>query len=155
MQPYDVNLIVLDCLRSTEVPTNISIFQNLADGLPRLPLDKDKIRQVLLNLIQNAVQAMTQGGELWLTSKFETGTGATGGRVSIAIRDTGEGISSEDLTKIFEPLFSTKAKGTGLGLPISKGLVERHGGTIEVDSIRGKGSTFTVKLPLREVAQNV
>jgi two-component system NtrC family sensor kinase len=87
---------------------------------------------------------MPEGGELTI----ETGLDTTGKYIVLRISDTGMGIGSEMMTKIFDPFFTTKKTGTGLGLAISYGLIERHGGTIEVDSEVGKGSTFTVRLPV-------
>ena len=104
--------------------------------------DAERMRQVFQNLMQNAVQAMPDGGGLAVSSRLEKD------RVAVEFKDAGTGIRSEDMPKLFEPLFSTKAKGTGLGLPISKEIVEKHGGSIEVESFPGKGSVFSVKLPL-------
>ena len=102
------------------------------------------MRRVFTNLALNAVQAMPDGGKLTLNMQ------ATGEAALLSVEDTGVGIPEEHLSKIFIPLFTTKAKGQGFGLPVCKRLVEAHGGTIEVESQVGKGSTFTVKLPLRK-----
>jgi signal transduction histidine kinase len=91
---------------------------------------------------------MPEGGRLAVTTASERDGGT--GRVVVSIADTGTGIPAENLKKLFEPLFSTKAKGIGLGLAIAKSLVENHGGTIEVHSEAGRGSTFAVRLPLPE-----
>jgi signal transduction histidine kinase len=101
--------------------------------------------RVFANIISNAIQAMnSKNGEL------NIGTGADDNFVRIEFQDNGCGIPEENMTKIFEPLFTTKPKGIGLGLAISKRLVEQNGGKIEVVSQVGQGTTFTVKLPLEQ-----
>ena len=107
----------------------------------------NRVRVVLVdgNLIRNAVQAMPDGGRLTLSSRADAEW------VRVSCRDTGVGIPPENLERIFEPLFTTKAKGIGLGLALVKTLVEAHGGTIKVESEPGTGSTFTVHLPLGEM----
>ncbi len=103
--------------------------------------DPGQVRQVLVNLITNGIQSMTEGGRLFVN------TGRNDGRAWIAIRDTGTGIAPSILQNIFQPLFTTKAKGIGLGLAVSESLVKANGGEISVQSEVGKGSTFTVYLP--------
>jgi signal transduction histidine kinase len=98
------------------------------------------------NLILNAVQAMPEGGQLTVKSEVPSPEW-----VAVSVADTGVGVPEEHLDKLFEPLFTTKAKGVGLGLAVVKSLVDGHGGTIEVQSKVGKGSTFTVRLPIKEV----
>jgi signal transduction histidine kinase len=99
---------------------------------------------VLVNLIKNALQAMTKGGTLTL----QTGEGADGVWVSVA--DTGGGIPQEQINRIFEPFYTTKKKGTGLGLMIVQRIVRAHGGRIELESQVGRGTTFRIWLPLHE-----
>ena len=100
------------------------------------------MRRVFTNLFTNAVQAMPDGGRLTITaSKTEE-------EALISVQDTGVGISEENMGKLFQPLFTTKSKGQGFGLPVCKRIVEAHGGKITVESKVGKGSTFTVKIPL-------
>ena len=107
------------------------------------------LRRVLVNLVLNAVQAMPKGGELTInTTKAHDSA-------LITIQDTGAGIPAENLEKIFNPFFTTKAQGQGLGLAICKRLVEAQGGEITVTSDVGKGSTFTVKLRRKEVGNGV
>jgi signal transduction histidine kinase len=96
---------------------------------------------VLANLVSNAYQAMPNGGALTISTQSE----ATWVKLSVA--DTGVGMATGTLEKIFEPLYTTKAKGIGLGLAVSKNLVEVNGGTIEVESVEGRGTTFTLTLP--------
>lgn len=93
-------------------------------------------------MIRNAVQAMPAGGQLTI----KTGVPCPG-RVTASVTDTGVGMPPDTLDRLFEPLFTTKAKGIGLGLPLAKSLVEVHGGTIQVESAGGRGTTFTVNLP--------
>lgn len=121
----------------------LEVRKNLADGLPLVMGNSNQLVQVFINFIQNALQAMGQGGTLTLT------TGMRDGKVFASVTDTGSGISPENLKRLFEPFFTTKApgQGTGLGLSVSYGIVERHGGTVDVTSKEGEGSTFTVLLP--------
>jgi signal transduction histidine kinase len=107
-------------------------------------LDVDKIRQVLVNLLQNALQASPEGGEVRLS--------AEGNRhaVKFVIEDQGVGIPAENLERIFQPFFTTKAKGTGLGLPITQRIVREHGGQIQVKSTPGNGTRFTLTFPISD-----
>lgn len=114
----------------------------IAPGLPEVVADESQIRQALLNLVRNAKEAMAGGGRL----RVEVGKGE-GGQVRLALSDSGAGISRENMEKIFEPFFSTKAKGTGLGLALVQQIVAEHGGRIEVDCPAGGGTRFTIVLP--------
>jgi signal transduction histidine kinase len=116
--------------------------EDLRDDLPPVRLDRDAFKQALLNLMLNAEAAMSaRGGELMLRTHY------TGGEAVLDVIDTGPGISPGVLSKIFQPFFSTRAEGTGLGLPTTKRIVEAHGGRITVDSEPGKGTAFHVHLP--------
>jgi len=137
-----VNEILQETLSRTAVPNNIEVLQEISETLPKILADPDQLGQVFGNVILNGIQAMTEGGQLTIKSEAPAP-----GRISVSITDTGVGIPEEQLNKLFEPLYTSKAKGIGLGLAIVKILVEGHGGTIEVESEPGKGSTFTVKLP--------
>jgi signal transduction histidine kinase len=108
-------------------------------------VDVSRIKQVFLNIINNAVYVMPDGGSLTIR------TTATSRSVRVDFQDTGPGIAPEHRDRIFDPFFTTKPEvsGTGLGLSVSLGIVQSHGGTIEVESEVGKGTTFTVALPLR------
>jgi signal transduction histidine kinase len=131
-------------LSSLTVPENVKVSIAIEKDFPKLTLDPTLMQRVLSNLITNAVQAMPDGGKLTIrASKKEETT-------LISIEDTGAGISDENLSKLFTPLFTTKAKGQGFGLPVCKRMVEAHDGTITVESKVGKGSTFTIKIPLRK-----
>ena len=138
-------------LESTLRILNSSIRQNATierdyGDLPLVYCQAGKINQVFLNLINNAVQAIEDRGTITLTTRHVPQRG----RVSVAIADTGKGIPREHMNRIFEPFFTTKdiGKGTGLGLSITYGIIEEHGGTIEVDSAPGKGTTFLITLPV-------
>ncbi|MBU2063531.1 MAG: hypothetical protein KKF93_03960 [Candidatus Omnitrophica bacterium] len=121
---------------------NIEIKKNIPNNLPRVELDKIQIRQVFMNLFINSAEAMVGGGVLEIGISQEAQT------VQIQIGDTGVGIEEEKLEKIFEPFFSTKVKGIGLGLAITKEIIEKHDGEIEVKSKPTKGATFIIKLPI-------
>ncbi|MBI2159056.1 MAG: hypothetical protein HYU25_01475 [Candidatus Rokubacteria bacterium] len=119
---------------------------HLAVGaLPPVNADRDHVKQVLLNLMLNAVQAMTSGGTLSL------GAAAARDAVTITVADTGPGIAPDVLPRVFDPYFTTKPGGLGLGLPIARRIVEAHGGALTVESAPGRGSRFSVTLPLGRV----
>jgi len=123
----------------------IRVEQRFAQDLPRIQAVADQIKQVLLNVIGNAEEAMPEtGGTITITTEVR------GEKVLIFIQDTGKGIRQKDLGLIFEPFFSTKpaVEGTGLGLSVSYGIVKRHGGDITAKSARGKGALFTIILPI-------
>src|SRR5271165_2433561 len=111
--------------------SGIDIKLYLPADLPRLALDRELFKQALLNLMLNAEQAMPEGGELTIQAEHEN---TTPPRVCLTLIDTGKGISPETLQRIWQPFFSTKQGGTGLGLPTTKRIVEAHGGSIEVHS---------------------
>jgi signal transduction histidine kinase len=121
----------------------IKIELHKAPDLPEVEHDSDQIHQVLLNLLLNAVQAVTGAG----TVNVEIGS--QDGFASVAVSDTGRGISSEHLSNIFRPFYTTKGNGTGLGLSLARRIVEEHHGRIEVNSVVAKGSKFTVLLPFQ------
>jgi two-component system NtrC family sensor kinase len=123
---------------------SVRIIRNFDPSLPETMVDKDQMQQVCINILLNAAEAMPRGGDL----RIETGFDATGNAVVVRFKDTGAGMPREVVDKIFDPFFTTKHSGTGLGLAISYGIIERHGGTIAVESEPGKGSTFTVRLPV-------
>ena len=150
----DVNDVVRETLSRTPLPDapRVEVVLELDEDLPPILADPDQLVQVFGNLVRNGVQAMSQGGQVTIKTSEEC-RGDPGGRpewVTVSVADSGAGISEENLKKIFEPLFTTKAKGIGLGLALVKTLVEGHGGTIGVESQVGEGSTFTVRLPIVE-----
>ena len=114
--------------------------------LPALNFDAKQILQVLINLFKNALEAMPRGGEITVTTRVQ------GGNVEMVVADTGEGMPPEVAANIFQPYFTTKAKGTGLGLAISQNIIQEHGGVISVESTPGRGTAFTIRLPLTEPA---
>ncbi len=145
MQPLQVNRVVkkvLDLASKYLQHRNISLASSFAPDLSLVQGNATTLGQVFLNLIINAVEAMPDGGTLTVT------THATPNKhIAIQIADTGTGIPNEVQEHIFEPFFSTKAEGSGLGLSISQGIVQRHGGEIDVESRPKAGTTFTVNLP--------
>ncbi|GJQ49671.1 MAG: hypothetical protein K8F34_06490 [Candidatus Kuenenia stuttgartiensis] len=121
---------------------NVVVLKSYHPGLPLCYIDSKLIKQAFLNVIINAQQAMEHGGELMIrTSKVKKS-------VQIDITDTGHGISNDSLNKIFQVYYSTKTAGTGLGLPTTKKIIEEHRGTISVQSQEGKGTNFTIQLPI-------
>jgi two-component system NtrC family sensor kinase len=113
--------------------------------IPQIEADPNQIEQVFMNLLINASQAMENDGRL----SIETGLDARSNQIIVRISDTGSGIPPENLDKVFDPFFTTKGhRGTGLGLSVSYGIIENHGGDIEVQSAPGEGTTFTITLPL-------
>jgi two-component system, NtrC family, sensor histidine kinase HydH len=121
---------------------HIQVHAQLQPDLPPIFGVPDQLTQVLLNLVINAIEAMPDGGELSL------GTTSDEGWLRISVGDTGPGISPDEAAKIFEPFYTTKANGTGLGLAVSYGIIQRHGGRIEVVGAPDRGTTFTIALPL-------
>ncbi|MBN1485792.1 MAG: PAS domain-containing protein [Chloroflexia bacterium] len=141
----DVNALIqetLNVVRYHLETGGITIQEVYAPDLVELELDPGQIKQVVLNLISNAAQAMPEGGTLCLQTVLREDS------VAISISDTGRGIAAENLERIFDPFFSTRVQGIGLGLSLSLGLIEEHGGHIDVESQAGQGSTFTVCLPI-------
>jgi two-component system, sporulation sensor kinase E len=147
LKPTALNAVVekaLELLRPELDNRGLTVRTRLAPQLPLAPIDSAQMQQVLVNLVKNAMQAMTKGGVLTL----QTGEGTDGVWVSVA--DTGGGIPQEQINRIFEPFYTTKKKGTGLGLMIVQRIVRAHGGRIELESHVGRGTTFRVWLPLPE-----
>ena len=134
----------LELLRPEIENRGVAIKTRLARQLTATPVDATQLQQVLVNLMKNAAQAMTTGGTLTV----QTGEASDGVWVSVA--DTGGGVPSEQINRIFEPFYTTKKKGTGLGLMIVQRIVRAHNGRIELESNVGKGTTFRVWLPLHE-----
>jgi signal transduction histidine kinase len=150
-RPVQVNRIlrsVIGFLDDHVLLKEISVQTDLDPDLPMVAGDENKLEQVFVNLVINAAQSMGSGGVLTFRTEFAPATD----HVRIECSDTGCGIAEEYLDNIFEPFFTTKdrGKGTGLGLSICHGIIERHGGNITVQSAMGKGSTFTIFLPVAE-----
>ncbi len=138
----NIHDILKETLKRLDFPTSIRLETAFDESIPLMSLDALQIQQVFYNLILNGIQAMESGGVLKITTRKEAGF------AEILFSDNGSGISKENLGKIFEPLFTTKAKGTGLGLPVCASLIAGHHGKIEVESELGIGTLFSVKLPL-------
>jgi PAS domain S-box-containing protein len=133
--------LLKEALTMVQVPTNVKIADYALDERI-IKADMGKMVRVFINLIKNAIDAMPNGGTLKIRST------TANGNVNIAFADTGTGISEEVMAKLFTTLFTTKAQGMGFGLPICKRVVEAHGGKITVESTVGKGTTFTITLPV-------
>jgi PAS domain S-box-containing protein len=142
VSPTSIAKVIEDALSYVPIPENIELIKKLDTELPQVEVDSDQIRQVLVNLVTNATQAMPEGGKLKLTARQKESF------LEVKVSDTGNGISGDTIGKIFDPLFTTKAKGIGLGLAVCRTIIERHQGQIEAESEVGKGTTFTVKLLL-------
>ena len=143
-EPAEVSKLVRQTLERYPVPRSVKVALKIPADLPPILADPRQVVQVLGNLVTNAFQAMQGGGKLTLSASVE------GAMMVIVVQDTGTGISTENMGKLFEPLFTTKIKGIGLGLAVSRKLAEANSGRIEVQSTPGKGSTFTVYLPVYE-----
>jgi two-component system, sporulation sensor kinase E len=138
-----------DLLRPELENRGLVVVEKLAPRLPNLMMDPSQIKQALVNLCKNGMQAMTRKGLLTLQ------TGMTPDAAWVSVADTGPGIPARVLSRIFEPFYTTKKKGSGLGLMIVQRIVREHGGRIELESQEGKGTTFRLWLPLREKAQHL
>ena len=134
----------IELLRPELENRGINVKMKLARQLPATPIDPTQTQQALVNLVKNAMQAMTRDGTLTLQ------TGANDEAVWVSVSDTGGGIPQEQINRIFEPFYTTKKKGTGLGLMIVQRIVRAHNGRIELDSHVGRGTTFRLWLPLHE-----
>lgn len=121
----------------------VQVIKRYNDSLPLIPADEEQIKQVFLNLIINSIQAIDTAGEITI----ETDLSEDGKFIKVLVCDTGKGIEPENMKKLFDPFFTTREKGTGLGLAVVQKIVVLHGGHIEVESLLGEGSTFTVYLP--------
>jgi two-component system, sporulation sensor kinase E len=151
-QPASLNEVVrqtVELLQPELENRGLRVAEKLSPKLPQSPMDPGQIKQALVNLCKNAMQAMVRGGVLTLQ------TDATPEGVWIGVSDTGSGIPPEVLTRIFEPFYTTKKRGSGLGLMIVQRIVREHGGRIELDSRPGKGTTFRLWLPLREKSRRL
>jgi signal transduction histidine kinase len=136
-----VSALVAHVLEKQPVPENVQVSARIPPGLPPVYVDPRQMEQVLQNLVTNACQAMPEGGHVSISARLEQD------EVALCVTDTGHGMSKETVKKVFEPLFTTKKRGIGLGLALSRNLVEANGGRIQVESEEGKGSAFTVLLP--------
>ncbi|MEW6410191.1 MAG: ATP-binding protein [Nitrospirota bacterium] len=145
--PVNLNNLINRLLVLLNYPAskkNIKVVNDLSDNIPEILIDENKMAQVFMNIMINALQSMDGDGSLTIRTRGENGF------CVVSIEDTGGGIPPDIMPYIFDPFFTTKSvgEGTGLGLSVSKGIVEQHGGIIEVDSIVGAGTTFRIKLPI-------
>jgi len=143
VSPARIETVINDAITHTPIPENITLNKNIVVGLPEIQIDTDQIRQVLVNMMINAIQAMPEGGKLTIAAREKDRF------LEVEIADTGTGIPQEIIGKIFDPLYTTKAKGIGLGLAVCKSIIDRHEGQIDVVSKVGEGTTFMIKLPLK------
>jgi two-component system sensor histidine kinase HydH len=144
LKQEDVNEVIESVLTLTAQPARaarVDVEKRLDQSIGKRDLDAGLLKQAFLNLVLNAIQAMPDGGTLTVASaRNDSG-------IAVNISDTGEGISPENRKKLFSPFFTTKQDGTGLGLAITFRIIQNHRGTIDVDSVPGKGTTFTVRIP--------
>jgi signal transduction histidine kinase len=136
----------LEMFQERIAQSRITVDKTIESSLPPVSADRDQLIQVLINLVMNSIHAMPEGGRLSLSLARE------GSHVCLGLSDTGHGMPEEICSKVFEPFFTTKdfGKGTGLGLTVVKGIIEEHGGTIAVESVVDKGTTFWIRLPIDE-----
>jgi PAS domain S-box-containing protein len=146
-KPCDINDIANESVVLTNKQAafkDVSLIFEPAENMPLLQLDKGQIQQSIINLIINAVEATNAGGTITVSTTYKPELET----IEITVSDTGEGISEANLVRIFDPFYTTKDNGNGLGLAITHGIIEQHNGTIDVDSQPGRGATFTIKLPI-------
>jgi two-component system NtrC family sensor kinase len=146
-KPCDINDIVKESFTLTKKQAafkDVALNYELDENMPRLLLDRGQIQQAIINLTINAIEATEPGGSIFISTAYKKYQE----RVDIAVSDTGHGIAEKDLVKIFDPFFTTKDEGTGLGLAITHGIIEQHNGTIDVFSKLGRGTIFTIVLPV-------
>ena len=143
LSPTRLDEVVEGTLSDLEIKDNVRVVRRFGPDLPEVMADGEQLRQrVFMNLAANALDAMPGGGELAVTIR-QTGTFA-----EVEFADTGTGMDDETMRKVFEPIFTTKTKGTGLGLAVCHQVISNHGGALDVSSAPGRGSTFTVRLPM-------
>ena len=150
LEPANLDKVVMeiiDFFTPTAQAAHIDIKTYLPADLPAVHIDQELFQQALLNLMLNAEQAMPEGGEITLQASVEEGGKPM---VCLSIIDTGKGMDAEVQAKIFQPFFSTKPGGSGLGLPTTRKIIESHHGTIDVQSEVGKGTKFTICLPVEK-----
>ena len=140
-EQVEVEQAIKDALNIVKVPSNILVEVKTQEKMPLLNTDSTMLKRILVNLIQNAVQAMTNGGNLTIETTSQKQ------QIKIAIQDTGEGIPQQIQAKLFTPLITTKSKGQGFGLAVVKRMTEAIGGNISFETQESKGTIFTVQFP--------
>lgn len=152
VQMIDINQLipnVLDLTRSSIKKKDVVIDLDLDKELPRVSADSKQMQQVFINLVTNAIDAIDVKGKIEIQTYREDGSKSNeGSYVVVSVKDNGIGMPPEELTKIFNPFFTRKAEGTGLGLPITQRILHQHNGIVDVESQKGVGTTFYVKLPI-------
>lgn len=152
LKETDLNALISDLMEFIQYEADqegVEMISNLGDDIPKVMIDEKFMKQAILNIIKNAIAAMPDGGTLCFTTEDE------GDTVAFTLRDTGVGISEENMTKIFEPYFTTKEFGSGLGLTLVYKIVREHGGEIGLKSREGEGTCFTVRLPVPQKEQKL
>ncbi|MGE3804063.1 MAG: nitrogen regulation protein NR(II) [Gemmataceae bacterium] len=147
LAPQDLEAVInemIDFFAPSARQANIEVKCYVPSSLPRVTLEREMFKQALLNLLLNAEQAMPEGGELTLQAALDP----SGQYVVLNIIDTGKGMGADVKEKIFKPFYTTRPGGSGLGLPTTRKIIEAHHGAIEVESEPGKGTRFTLKLPV-------
>ncbi|MCP4649251.1 MAG: hypothetical protein GY853_04100 [PVC group bacterium] len=146
----DINKVIKETIPFLHLQSrdlNIELITNYGKDIPEALIDVRQIKQAIVNLLTNSIQAMPEGGRLTVSTKL------VGKSVELTVLDTGTGISLDDETKIFNPFFTTKARGVGLGLSIVFSIVNRHGGSVELSSEVNKGTIFIIQLPIQKQSQ--
>jgi signal transduction histidine kinase len=142
----DINKSLEDAIKLIEHQyslANVKIIKNYMSSPPAIKIDEKQMQEVFMNLLKNSSDAMPKGGTITVSTCKETNN------IRIDFKDTGEGISEENIKKLFEPFFTTKEKGTGLGLSVCYGIIKAHNGELKYESKPGKGTTATILLPIR------
>ncbi len=142
LAPADINAIVNGTIARSQIPATVRVFRNLAPDLPLVVCDAERLERAFIDIITNAIQAMPHGGRL------DAKTHPSAGGVTVVFSDSGEGIAPENLPKVFEPMFTTKLRGMGLGLTVVRRTIELHKGEVEIKSGRRRGTTVEITLPL-------
>lgn len=145
LAPVDVNQIIKDVrklLSHGMLSSRIRMIGNLADGLPVTMGDANQLKQVFLNVVSNSIQSMPDGGTIEISSE------QSGQTMVVTVRDNGPGIPKEIMSKMFVPFFTTRKAGSGLGMAVTRRIVENHGGSVSVDSEIGKGTTVSISIPI-------
>jgi signal transduction histidine kinase len=137
-----------DFVRPVATRQGLTVRVETDPAVPTLEVDRSLLRQAVLNLVKNGLEALSTGGELTIASRF------TGNAVEIDVSDTGGGISDDVASRLFEPFFTTKPQGTGLGLSIATQIVEEHGGELRWRNVPGRGVTFTIRLPMKRAVHH-
>jgi signal transduction histidine kinase len=132
---------VLNLVRQVAAQSTVSLRRTFDESIPPIECDPEQMKQVLLNIVLNAIQAMPSGGEVLVSAEI------TGDTLLLRVKDTGPGIPAERVDEVFDPFFTTKQNGTGLGLPIAYQIVEQHGGELALESNSPEGCSFVIRLP--------